>query len=150
MVKKNGKGKEYYNYGFNVSFEGTYLNGKRRRKGKEYKYGSVSFEGTYLNGKRHGKGIEYGTLRFEGEFLNGYRIEGKGYDYRNRLVFEFKRNGKIKEYYYEGNLKSEIECLNGKKNGKGKYYHRNGKLKLEGEFDDGVLNGKVKEKKMVN
>ena len=41
-------------------FEGEYLNGKRKGKGKEYNYyGKLEFEGEYLNGERHGKGKEY-------------------------------------------------------------------------------------------
>ena len=144
--KKNGKAKEFDTHDGQVSFEGTYLNGKRNGKGKEYKYGFLSFEGTYLNGKRNGKGKEYGSYqfsKFEGEFLNGYKIEGKGYDCKDRLLFELERNGIGKEYDYDGNLKFEGEYLNEKKNGKGKCY-RNGKLEIEGEYKGDQLNGKVK------
>ena len=52
-----------------------------------------------------------------------------------------KRNGKVKEYYYNGKLIFEGEYLNGKRNGKGKEYY-NGKLIFEGEY----LNGKKMEK----
>ena len=54
-------------------------------------------------------------LEFEGEYLNG------------------KRNGKGKEYDYDGKLKFEGEYLNGEKNGKGKEYDWDGTLKFEGE-----------------
>ena len=41
--------------------EGSYLNGERNGKGKEYnKYGKLIFEGEYLNDKRYGKGKDYG------------------------------------------------------------------------------------------
>ena len=73
---------------------------------------------------------------FEGEFLNG------------------KKNGKGKEYYYNGMLKFEGEYLNGKKvkgkgydmkgnlilklnNKEGEEYYDNGKLKFIGEYYDG-------------
>ena len=53
-----------------------------------------------------GKIIEYDNyydnLIFEGEYLNGEKI------------------GIIKEYHYNGKLKSECEYSNGKKNGKSK------------------------------
>ena len=77
--KRNGKGKEYDNYG-RLIFKGEYLNGK----GKEYdNYGYLIFEGEYLNGKRNGKGKEYykrGILKFEGEYSNGKKWNGKGYN----------------------------------------------------------------------
>ena len=59
-------------------FEGTYLNGKRNGKGKEYDInGILVFDGEYLNDERNGKGEEYdgNKLIFEGEYLNGKRID---------------------------------------------------------------------------
>ena len=46
----NGVGKEYYS-NFELEYEGEYLNGKRNGKGKEYyNYGGkLRFEGEYLN-----------------------------------------------------------------------------------------------------
>ena len=79
MIYENGNGKEYNGYSDNLLFEGKYLNGKRNGKGKEYKnYGKLIFEGNYLIGKRNGKGKEYGyfgELRFVREYLNGKRME---------------------------------------------------------------------------
>ena len=69
-----------YNYYDELEFEGEYLNGERRGKGKEYWKGKLKFEGEYLNGERHGKGKEYnyeGKLIFEGEYLKGKRWNGK-------------------------------------------------------------------------
>ena len=64
---------------------------------------------------------DHKKLYFEGEYLNG------------------KRNGKGKEYNYDGKLVFEGEYLNGKKwNGKGKEFDYGGKLVFEGEY----LNGK--------
>ena len=43
-----------------IEFEGTYLNGKRNGKGKEYDInGILVFDGEYLNDERNGKGKEY-------------------------------------------------------------------------------------------
>ena len=62
--------------------------------------------GRYKIVENNGKGREYilnsNKLIFEGEYLN------------------WKRNGKGKEYDYEGKLEFEGEYLNGKRNGKGK------------------------------
>ena len=62
----------------------------------------------------------FDKLEFEGEYLNG------------------KRNGKGKEYIFDGKLLFEGEYLNGKRHGKGKEYDFDGKLLFEGDY----LNGK--------
>ena len=54
-----------------------------------------------------------------------------------------KRNGKEKEYYYNGKLKFEGKYLNGKRNGEGIEYDDNGELKFKGEY----LNGEKKWKR---
>ena len=66
----------------------------------------------------YGKEYDSGSMKllFEGEYLNGLR------------------NGKGKEYYYNGKLKYEGNYLNGQINGKGKEYNDNGKLVFEGEY----------------
>ena len=102
--EKNGIGKIYNLKTNELIFEGEFLNGKKKGKGKEYYDGELIFEGEFLNGKRDGKGKEYydGELIFEGEYLNG------------------KRNGKGKEYYNNNELKFEGQYLDGKIwNGKG-------------------------------
>ena len=119
--KRNGKGKEYNDYG-NLKYEGEYLNGVKNGQIKEYdSYGNLIFEGYYLNGIKNGKCKEYdyGRLVFEGEYLNGEK-NGKCKEYRN-LIFEGyylngMKNGKCKEYdSYSKNLLFEGEYLNGKK-----------------------------------
>ena len=47
---------------------------------------------------------------------------------------EKERNGKGKEYNFNGELIFEGEYLNGKMNGKVKEYNFNGKLLFEGEY----------------
>ena len=49
---------------------------------KEYNYftGILKFEGTYKNGQRHGKAKEYdkdGKLIFDGEYIKGYKKNQK-------------------------------------------------------------------------
>ena len=166
---KNGKVREYIINTKRLIFDGRYLNGRKNGKGKEYySNGKILFDGEYLNGKKwngkgynsnrniefeikDGKGIikEYDLysdkLKFEGKYLNGERNgKGKEYYWNGKLKFEGeylngKRNGKGKKYYFYGELKFEGEYLNGKKNGKGKEYYDVGALKFEGEY----LNGKI-------
>jgi len=131
LINGNGKAKEINNDGKPI-YEGEYLNGQKNGKGKGYDYkGNLEYEGEYLNGKRNGKGKEYGykgRLEFEGEYLNNKKWNGKGYDKNNNITFELI-NGKgiAKEYNkYNGNLEFEGEYLNGEKNGKGKEYDYDG------------------------
>ena len=132
---------------------GVYREGERNGKGKEYYfYGKLIFEGEYLNGKRNGKGKEYyknGKIKFKGEYLNGIRWKGKGYDTRNNVVYDIKNGrGLIKEYNKYNSIIFEGEYNNGEKNGKGKEYYYDGKLnvlKYEGEYLNGKKNGKGKE-----
>ena len=82
IIYEEGKGKEYCGYSDKLLFEGEYLNGKRNGKGKEYDdYGNLEFEGEYLNGEKlDGKEKEYddnGNLLFEGEYLNGIKFQNK-------------------------------------------------------------------------
>ena len=140
-IEKNGKGKENYSNG-KYQFIGQYLNGKRwngkghnyegkkefefksgNGKGKEYDfYGYILFEGEYKNRKRDGKGIEYAynKIIFEGEYKNGERNGmGKSYNGKDYLLSEeIYSYGKIcylKEYYNNGILKFEGQCLKGEK-----------------------------------
>ena len=88
------------------------------------------YRGTYIIYELNGKVKEYNEYRdkivFEGEYLNG------------------KRNGKGKEYDFDGNLRFEGEYLNGKRNGKGREYHsEDDKILFEGEYKNGLRNIKM-------
>ena len=103
--KKNGKGKEYNNYG-ELIFESEYLNGQKNGKGKEYDvYGKIIFEGEYLNGK---KWNGYAQIR---ERKKGRLGSTSGIEIRYEEGI--KLNGKVKEYDINGNLIHERECLKG-------------------------------------
>jgi len=102
-----------------IKTSGKYKIVGKNGKGKEYmRDPNIEFEGDYLYLKE--KDIYYNYLIFEGEYINR------------------KRNGKGREYNYNGELEFEGEYLNGERNGKGKEYYYDGKLKFEGEY----LNGK--------
>ena len=104
--KRNGKGKEYYDYfAGKLKFEGEFLDGKRNGKGKEYScfyYGTLISDCEYLNGQRNGKFKEYyynGKLRAEGEYLNGKKWNIKFYAPSGDSVYELKEGkGQVKEY----------------------------------------------------
>ena len=103
---ENGNAKAYSSYDDKLLFEGEYKNGKKNGKGKEYYLnGEVIFEGEYKNGKRNGKGKEYyfnrellnekenkdyyeNNLIFEGEYKDGKKWDGKGYDNKNKIIYE--------------------------------------------------------------
>ena len=112
---KDGKGyiKELDEYDYCI-FEGEYPNGK----GKEYYY-------YFYSGK---------NIKFEGEYINGIKWNGKGYDNHGHLVYELK-NGKgyVKEYKFF-KLIFEGEYIDGIRNGKGKEYNFEGDLIFEGEY----------------
>ena len=145
---KNGQGKEYDDETGKLIFEGEYLNGIKNGKGKEYDNGKLIFEGEYLNGEKNGKAKEYydDKVIFEGEYLNGERLSGKGMDYEGNIYYENRnKDGLVKEYHNNGELKFEGEYLNGKRNGKGKEYdYYGGSLIFEGEYLNGERNGKGK------
>ena len=84
-------------------------------------------------------------MEFEGEFRYNNKYNGKGYDKNHNIIYELiNGNGKVKEYFPDGNLEFEGEYLNGKRNGKGKQYSYDGKIEFDGEY----LNNEKIEKKM--
>ena len=135
---RDGKGKEYNLWNYELEYDGGYLNGKWSGFGKKYYKGVLDYEGEYLNGQRNGKGKEYnykGKLIFEGEYLNGKKWNGKGYDNQGNPIFEIKNGkGDVREYNWSsGKLVFEGEYLNGERDGKGKEYYDNGEIIFEGE-----------------
>ena len=148
--KERKIGKEYNRRDNSLLFEGEYLNGKKNGKGKEFYFnGQIKYEGEYLKDLKNGKGKEYyynGKLYFEGNFLNDKRWSGRIYDEKTDNIQELKNGtGFLKEYDVIRGLIFEGEYLNGKKNGKGKEFYYNGQIKYEGEYLNDKRNGKGKE-----
>ena len=84
-------------------------------------------------------------MEYEGEFRYNRKWNGKGYDEKGNIIYELiNGNGKVKEYWRDGQLIFEGEYLNGKINGKGKEYYQDNKLKFEGEYLNDKRNGKGK------
>ena len=98
VKRHKGVVKIYSENGNVLLFRGKYLNEKKNGKGKEYnEYGELIYEGEYKNGKRNGKGKEYdgeGNLIFEGEYLNGKKWKGRGYNKYGELVIKKYLNSK--------------------------------------------------------
>jgi hypothetical protein len=96
------------------------------------------FEGQYLYDSRiRGKFYLDNKLEFEGEYLFNKKWTGYGYDEKGNIIYTLiNGNGKVKEYYNNGNLQYEGEIINGKYF-KGKNYSYNGTFKDEGEFNNG-------------
>ena len=140
--EKNGKGKEYYG-NIKLTFEGEYLNGKRHGKGNYYyPKNKMGFEGEYFNDKEwNGKRYDQeGNIMYE--LKNGKGIKKfyfSGFDFTS----EYNENPTLERLI----LLSEWEYLNGERNGKGKEYDFNGVLDFEGEYLNDKRNGKGKEYK---
>ena len=122
----------------------------------EVSYDLISFDGEFLNDEKwNGNAREYnykGELKLEYDYINGRKGGIKeGYDRDRDGVLQFKyeylKTGlqMKKEYYKDGTLKMEGECLYHEFNGKVKEYYHNGKLKIECEYQNGLKNGKSKE-----
>ena len=79
-------------------------------------------------------------MEYEGEYLYDKKWNGKGYDKNGNIIYVLNNgNGKVKEYN-DDRLIFEGEYVNGKRNGKGKEYDYDGKLIFDGEY----LNGEKK------
>ena len=125
--KSHGQGKEYYNVGNKISYEGEFRNDKKW-EGKGF---NINGDIEYIIKNGSGKVKEYiekGQLILEGEYLKG------------------EKNGKIKEYSKKGQLILEGEYLYGKKNGYAKEFDNKGNCIFEGHYLIDIKNGMVKEK----
>ena len=168
--RKCGKGVEYHECNGKIKFEGEYLNGKwwngiwyningekeyeisnGNGKIKEYySNGKIKFECEYVNGVLIGKGKEYheynGEIKFEGEYFCGLKWNGTWKNFNGEIEGQIiNGKGVIIDYYKNGELKYEIDYLNGEKSGKGTEYYNNGELRYEGKYFNGEKNGKGKE-----
>ena len=139
----------HYEHCSDIYIECEYKNGVKYGKAKERYYHlcfqdgyEIIFEGEYLNGKRW-NGFAYDYLN-----VNHYELKnGKGYivDINNEGFYEGEfvngeKNGKGKEYYiylYSKEILYQGEYLNDKRHGKGKEFYRNRNLKFEGFYKYG-------------
>ena len=90
LYETKAEGKIYNALNDILLYEGGIKDGKKNGKGKEYnEYGTIMYEGEYSNGKRNGKGKEYdqyGLLIFEGEYYNGKLWNGKINNYDLKMA----------------------------------------------------------------
>jgi uncharacterized protein len=93
-----------------------------------YPNGQVKKSLTYFNGKEAGISLEFapdGTILTEEVYENGFLRDREEY---NRTDAKGQKTGKWREYYPNGQLKSETEYRNGQKFGFTKTYNDRGKL----------------------
>ena len=105
IIEKNGN-RKLYKLGTNILlYEGIYKNGKKNGKGKEYNdFGDLIFEGEYLNGKKwNGNETKYNDdrkLLFEAEYSKGKIVKIKK-NFGSYCTLVFINEGIGKEYYQE-------------------------------------------------
>ncbi len=150
---------EYKSNG-NIKVKCNYVNGKLH--GEYIKYNSLPVEEpdtqdllqvcNYVNGELDGEFKKYyNYLDLEGElrevlqiscnYVNGEKTDYKEYNLDGSLISpaEIKR-----EYYENGELKSEVYYLNYKKEGEFKEYYENGQIHVICNYLDGKLCGEYK------
>ena len=82
----------HFNF-FKYDLIGTYSEGKKIGKIKEYAGNSVIYDGEILNDLKHGKGKEYDTyhhLLYEGEYENGKYWTGKFFGKNGTVLYEIE------------------------------------------------------------
>ena len=100
----------------------------------------VAFLFLYVNEKEKLKLIKY-NKRLQ-KIIN---ISINNYIHFQGTNIIYDSDGKVKEYFHDGQLIYEGEYLHNERNGKGKEYYQVGYLKYEGDFLKGKKNGKGKE-----
>ena len=121
-------------------FEGSFVNGYRQGKGKEYENDIVVYEGLYEKGKKLVKMTE----------MDGY---WKEYDNSKNLHSVCKkdeegRNDGVCFFYENGEISRLSEWHEGKEtpfNGHFRLYDETNRKWIEGEYKDGVRNGESRE-----
>ena len=147
---KNGYFKEYDRQG-NLLSVSKYVNGEKEQKVEEltklnvktdyWPNGKPKIVATYKNGIPEGVRREYnkqGQIEKSYVFHNG-KIIAEGI-----LTDAGRKEGHWKEYYDDGNLKSEGAYKNDNKTGKWNYYYPNGQLQETGIYQNGKPEGKWK------
>ena len=129
-----------YDENNDLFFEGTFVNGYRQGKGKEYKKKKVVYKGLYEKGKKLVKMTE----------MDGY---WKEYDNSKNLQSVYKkdeegRNDGVCFFYENGEIGRLSEWHEGKEtpfNGHFRLYDETNRKWIEGEYKDGVRNGESRE-----
>ena len=128
-------------------FEGTFINGVKEGKFKEYNKNHLKiFEGEFKNDIKNGRGIEYsnGNKIYEGEFKDDLK-DGKGVEYKNGNKMyegdfkEGKKNGIGIFYNNQSNKIYEGNFENNYFNGKGTLFYNDGKIQYQGTFKNGIF-----------
>ena len=128
--EKNGYGSSYYADGYGLRYKGNFKNDKYNGKGTLYDFFGFHEVGTFLNGERNGKIKEYnddnGKIVSIHTWKNGVN-DGKGITYFSNGKISFKgyfknkkREGKGVEYNEDGSIRRKGVWNNGEFTGKDK------------------------------
>jgi len=106
-----------------------------------YEDGHPLGEMTYIDGERNGSQKMFGPdgKIIKDEFI---KAEPKSIVIPDKVVGD-GQNGITKTYFASGELKSEVNYINGRMNGIAKTYFENGKLKSETPYLENKINGLV-------
>ena len=141
--KKNGYFKEYDAIG-NLKSTFKYINGELQEEAEElvaldiqtayYSNGKIKSSGSYKNGKPEGVHQEYSS---KGEIIAS-KVYADGYLAGEGILDESAvKQGIWKEYYPNGQLRSEGKYENGKRIDEWTFYHLNGKIEQKGKYIKG-------------
>ncbi len=152
MGKKTGTWKTHYPNG-KLSKEEVFVNGEQHGVSKYYfTDGRIEKEVSYWNGEREG---EFKRYSFDGQlvsivFYNSdqpvqYTYQGKDQKLVPAIAIP-GGSGKVKTFYANGNVSTEMEFKDGLLNGPYKVFHPNGKVYYEEEnLVCGETNGRLTE-----
>jgi antitoxin component YwqK of YwqJK toxin-antitoxin module len=109
----------------------------------------IFFEGAYKDDKQEGLWKFYhknGQLALSGEMINGkedglwksYPENGRSYSQREYVDGQYVN---YKEYFENGNLKTEFHYKNGERHGKNNEYYEDGSKNIISNYNEGELHG---------
>lgn len=104
----------------------------------------------FINGRRHGVGIEYDE---KGNTVTITKYENDiiySREYINRRDKEGKKQGKWKEFYADGTVKSEGIYRDNEKDGYFKEYNLKGEVIQTRKFDNGQIDQEAEETKVLD
>lgn len=143
IISENGKdvsvlhGKTtFFDYNGNVSEEGNYVNGKKEGIWNSYSAGKLVKSVTWKNNLQYGEITEYQNEKIKKKYTFYAEYDNDGVILKN--IFD----GRLEEYYTNGNIARIENYKKGKKHGSIEEYYENGKTRSLSEFKEGLQTGK--------
>ena len=151
--KKQGLWVTYYSNGNHDELPTEMLDliefNRNRETRQELVPAVIFFEGAYKDDKQEGLWKFYhknGQLALAGEMINGkedglwksYPENGRSYSQREYVDGQYVN---YKEYFENGNLKTEFHYKNGERHGKNNEYYEDGSKNIISNYNEGELHG---------